>query len=273
MTAYSESGLKTAKNLALANNSSQSITPTVHRNYEEDQIDSSVNKVDGSYLRVVTSTAGTQPAYTATLTDKYPTAYSEDIPIQVTIHATSDASATFNINSIGAKKVYRPDNTLTQSGDLVADQEYIFNYKGDLDASAGGFRIVPGFGGGAGVPGSSTTLASGEHSSTTSSLTNVSAATVNSYYYSRVGNIVNFSIRGTTTPSGTGAGNFEIDIPIVSNFVFNYDAIGIIHFSSTNITDGYIRADPTNDTLELLFTIATASGTIPYYAVGQYEII
>jgi hypothetical protein len=148
MTAYSEAGLKTAKNLALANNSSEAITPTVHRNYEEDQIDSSVNKVDGSYLRTATITAGTQPAYTITLTDKYPTAYVEDIPILLKAHDTSDPSATLNVNSIGAKKIYRPDSTITQAGDIVTNQLYIVLYDGDLDASAGGFRIVPGFGGG-----------------------------------------------------------------------------------------------------------------------------
>lgn len=144
MTAYSEQGLKTVKDTAFANNSSEAITPTVHRNYEEDQIDSSVNKVDGSYLRIATATAGTQPAYTITFTDKYPTSYTEDIAILFKAHATSTGAATLNVNAIGAKDILRPDGTATQSGDIVQNKWYMVSYNSSIDD----FTIFEGFGGG-----------------------------------------------------------------------------------------------------------------------------
>jgi hypothetical protein len=123
-------------------NTSELITEAKLRDSLTNLSDSTLFKKDDPFLRIVTATTGTEPAYVITLTNLYSGSYSQLMPILFNAHATNTGAATINVNSLGAKSLKRPDGTATQAGDIVSGQLYIINYDGT------DFLIVPGFGGG-----------------------------------------------------------------------------------------------------------------------------
>lgn len=123
-------------------NTSELITEAKIRGSLTNLSDSTLFKKDDPFLRIVTATTGTEPAYVITLTNLYSGSYSQLMPILFNAHATNTGAATINVNSLGAKSLKRPDGTATQAGDIVSGQLYIINYDGT------DFLIVPGFGGG-----------------------------------------------------------------------------------------------------------------------------
>lgn len=123
-------------------NTSELITEAKLRDSLTNLSDSTLFKKDDPFLRIVTATTGTEPAYVITLTNLYSGSYSQLMPILFNAHATNTGAATINVNSLGAKSLKRPDGTATQAGDIVSGQLYIINYNGT------DFLIVPGFGGG-----------------------------------------------------------------------------------------------------------------------------
>jgi hypothetical protein len=96
--------------------------------------------------------------------------------------------------------------------------------------------------------------------------------------YSRVGNVVTCSL---LIDLGMGTGetlsNFELDLPISSNFTSNKDAFGII--SQTNLGDGElaafnISANISNNKIVIEITSLTAEHTFQFLIVVlQYVII
>lgn len=136
-------------------NTSELITEAKLRDSLTNLSDSTLFKKDDPFLRIVTATTGTEPAYVITLTNLYSGSYSQLMPILFNAHATNTGAATINVNSLGAKSLKRPDGTATQAGDIVSGQLYIINYDGT------DFLIVPGFGGGTALAENSFLLASG----------------------------------------------------------------------------------------------------------------
>lgn len=73
--------------------------------------------------------SGTADALTATLVPA-PDAYSAGFPIRLKITATNTASATLDVNGLGAKTIKRPDNSNLVAGNLVAGSVVELVYDG-----------------------------------------------------------------------------------------------------------------------------------------------
>jgi hypothetical protein len=132
-------------------NTTNDIEATDLRSLVTDTKDSFLNKTDEAYTGVFpqfTTTTSTT-AYVGTPSPVI-TAYSTGQKFQVKIHATSTGSATLNLNSLGAKKVFTDPTTQATTGDLLINQIYILVYDATLDTAAGGFLMVGGGAGGGG---------------------------------------------------------------------------------------------------------------------------
>lgn len=107
---------------------------------------------------------------------------------------------------------------------------------------------------------------------------NVSATpTLFSCMYSRVGNIVTYSGRVdvSVTAAANTASNFNLQIPIASNFASSADARGTFVVDApggTAYASGTVTADTVNDRLNFDWN-ATASGSRSLCFTVQYEVI
>lgn len=110
--------------------------------------DSSVSRLDDPYFTNLGSTGGTSTALTLTNADDYPQSYNTTMPFIFTMHVTSGASPTMNINGIGAVNIYDDlQNQITVAGDLVAGRRYAAQYDADADGSGtSGIVIILRFG-------------------------------------------------------------------------------------------------------------------------------
>jgi hypothetical protein len=69
-------------------------------------------------------------------------AYATGFMAIVKIATTSTGACTLNVNTIGAKKIFKDQATQAGSGDLVANQIYLMIYDTALDGGAGGFLVM-----------------------------------------------------------------------------------------------------------------------------------
>lgn len=119
-----------------------------------DSIRDGGDKINDNFIEVYGYSAAWPQFTTTTSTTAYVgtpnpsiAAYATGQRFQVKIHATSTGSATLNLNSVGAKKVFINPTTQAGSGNLVINQVYLMVYDEALDSASGGFLMVGGGGG------------------------------------------------------------------------------------------------------------------------------
>ena len=92
-----------------------------------------------NYAGVATNTAN---AITITFANDIIKAYSDGFAVKIKMDATTDGNATFNINGIGAKKVYKGSDQTDQVDDeMIEDHIYTLTYNSSLDTASGGFVV------------------------------------------------------------------------------------------------------------------------------------
>ena len=132
-------------------------------------------------------------------------------------------------------------------------------------ATWGGDKLLTvGYAGGVGsidVP----TLANGSYSPTITNISGTSSLSVSNALYTRNGNVVDVSIVGSFTTTGSTP-SFSVTIPVAKNFTNTYDVIG----EGTMRKDGsilssslYLEADATNDVVVITCLTDLANTTIP----------
>ena len=126
------------------------------------------------------------------------------------------------------------------------------------------------------VPGNFTanTCLGGSWAASASNATNVSSISISAARYTRVGFIVQFSIRGSATFTFGGVGlspQFNLSLPIASNFTSISDAISV---GWIQYKVAYCSADTTNKNFLLTFgdSPSAGSGVYNFSFTGQYQI-
>lgn len=102
-----------------------------------------------------------------------------------------------------------------------------------------------------------TTIASGTYSPTITAGLNMASASLSGLaQYTRIGNIVQVTMRVVADPTATGLCAFTASLPIASNFTVATDAHGIVAGVTTGV--GEVGADFTADTLSAFWTALSA---------------
>lgn len=84
---------------------------------------------------------GSSNAYTVTSGEGL-TAYSNGLRLAWKPNASATGAVTLNVDSIGAKKVYRPNGAQATTGDVISGALLDVVYISTLDSGAGGFQII-----------------------------------------------------------------------------------------------------------------------------------
>lgn len=100
-------------------------------------------QVQDAALIYAGASGGTSSAITATITPGV-SAYVDGMEIQFRATTTCAANPTFNLNALGAKKIYAltPSPTQAAAGDISSGGTYKLIYSTTLDSSAGGWVLV-----------------------------------------------------------------------------------------------------------------------------------
>ena len=117
-------------------------------------------------------------------------------------------------------------------------------------------------------------MSSGTYTPTLTNTTNVASSSVNSAFYTRVGNIVTvyYSFSITPTAGGSTSTQLDISLPIASNFTTAHEANGSGGTQASNLTYGVINADSTNDRVSL-FMIANSTAGSTYTGSFSYQVL
>jgi hypothetical protein len=146
-------GLAQDTNASLSSQSTTEILqkpPSSQRsdNFNQDMIAAKINRRD------VAETSGTN-TYTASVYGVG--SYTNDLGhVLIRFKTASTGASTLNINTIGAKKIYKTPSSQADNGDIVDEQVYSLAYDTSLDGGSGGWLMV-----GAGSGGSTYTAGSG----------------------------------------------------------------------------------------------------------------
>lgn len=87
------------------------------------------------------TSGGSSNAYTLTSGESL-TAYATGMRFLWKPNAAPTGAATMNVDGIGAKKIFLPDGTQVNSGELDANSFYDIVYDASLDTASGGFQIL-----------------------------------------------------------------------------------------------------------------------------------
>jgi hypothetical protein len=106
------------------------------------------------------------------------------------------------------------------------------------------------------------------------SLTNTTnvAGTSATAKYTRIGDVVTFSIQVTIDPTATGLVELGISIPVASEFTADTDATGTCTSAGSTDKVAIIKADGTNNRLLFTYTCSDITAQI-FYITGQYTIL
>jgi hypothetical protein len=111
------------------------------------------------------------------------------------------------------------------------------------------------------VSGTSGNVYNSTYTPTLTNVTNVTSSTAVLTSYTRVMDVVIIAGRLSVTATATGAFTVGISLPVASNFTATQDAVGPCA-SSTATHVGLIRADTTNDIMEMTANATTTTATV-----------
>ena len=116
------------------------------------------------------------------------------------------------------------------------------------------------------------TLASGVYTPTLTDTTNVAVSTEYECQYMRVGSVVTVSGKVGIDPTGAGATEMGMSLPIASNFATTQQCAGTAANQVSGDNVATIEADVTADTAVFKFTAISTSDQI-YYFSFTYKIV
>lgn len=119
-----------------------------------------------------------------------------------------------------------------------------------------------------------TLITSGVYTPTSSSVSGGTVLTIEQFMYSRTGNTVTFSGYVSVDPTAAGvAMDFNLTIPIASNFATEFDAAGVANAALSDFSNGQVYADATNDRITVRFVGGPTSITgCGVRVTGQYVV-
>ncbi len=109
----------------------------------------------------------------------------------------------------------------------------------------------------------------------TSVSNNASAPSPGTGFYTRVGDIVTFSVIVSVEPtSASTATIFDLSLPIASSFTTAAQAIGTAaSINPTTFGNGAVFSNATDDRLQVRFQNGTSTGSRGIYVTGQYIVV
>ena len=104
---------------------------------------------------------------------------------------------------------------------------------------------------------------------------NVNSGSVGTGRYTRVGDLVTFTVIASITPAAPSTvTQFAITVPIASNFTVAPQAIGSASTqNAASFGAGFVSADTTNDRLVIELVNGTSTASRGVYITGQYVIV
>jgi len=131
---------------------------------------------------------------------------------------------------------------------------------GNLNLQSNGATVLAMTSAGVAVTGtlSSTNVLSGTWTPTITGITNVAASTAYLSQYMRVGNVVTGSAKFEIDPTAASNTEFELSLPVASNFANNYECAGSGALATAG-TAIYITASVANDRIFCSYTPASAA--------------
>ena len=108
---------------------------------------------------------------------------------------------------------------------------------------------------------------------TLTGVTNIGSSSANAGFWSRIGDVVTFSVVINVTPTASGptASQIDLSLPIASNFATAVQAAGT-GVEGLNSQVGRIASDATNDRLTMNFS-AVSTAARNWSITGQYRVI
>jgi len=114
---------------------------------------------------------------------------------------------------------------------------------------------------------------SGTYTPTATSITNIASSTSHKSNWSRVGNIVTVAGTVTLTPTGNGATELGLSLPVASNFGTTYEASGNAVSNITTAHYGVVTANVDNDYVVLQFNHQGTPGASDFHYTYSYEVL
>lgn len=112
--------------------------------------------------------------------------------------------------------------------------------------------------------------ASGTFTPTVTYTTNTSTGTPQEIIYTRIGNVVSFSGTILINADAAGSAEFQLTLPISSNFTTTTDLKGTVTDADVHL-NYFMQADASTDRLKITFT-AAAAGARPISFAGHYIV-
>lgn len=112
-----------------------------------------------------------------------------------------------------------------------------------------------------------------QYGSWTPTITNVTnvTATIANGFFTRVGDVVNFSLQITIDPTATGAVEIGLSLPVTSAFTADTDAAGTATSRGSSDKVAVVQADGTNDRLSIVYTCTDITAQV-FHITGQYRV-
>jgi len=171
------------------------------------------------------------------------------------------ANATYEVGSstLGLLSIYF-GATGSYTVRLKASASQSATYTLTLPTTAGSADTVPSNDGSGNL--SWLNVKSGTYTPTATGVTNIvtGGITIRTCMYLRIGSIVQVSGNIDIDPTSTGNTQFGLTLPISSDFTVSEDAAGTIGVVNGS-TDGVVTADTTNNRLDFLVSMGTASNS------------
>lgn len=115
------------------------------------------------------------------------------------------------------------------------------------------------------------TISSGTYSPSSYDLVNCSSVSLSGFTYTRIGNVVTVAGRISVNISSS-VGQFDINIPVASDFTNNYDLNGVASVAASNSTGGTVTAEITNNRARIIVG-AVVTGSTAGCIQFQYQIL
>lgn len=124
------------------------------------------------------------------------------------------------------------------------------------------------------IIGAVTTVEAGTYTPTVNGVSNISSISSDPCSYLRVGSVVSVACRVliTCTSASATSSEFNMSLPVASNFTDNFDLRGLIGGSSGGVNEnGVIGADAANDRAQVFFG-CNISGSLGRSLKFQYVV-
>lgn len=186
------------------------------------------------------------------------TSYDANLSVSVRFLSESTSAVTINLNSIGAKKVYKTSSEQAGAGDIKVRQVYTLVYDTDLDGGIGAFLIIGSGSGGAAYTASNGLSLSGANFKLGGTSLTESVNIDGDFHDFEFSNVTNFNVRA----------GFKVlfDVPSIESTV---DNDFIVYNSSNNNALSQGGAGTTITLDEANLGTFSVNNSEPIFSIGQ----